>query len=73
MEGNGYRGGVREAELWDRLKSILGEGYAGVWADQVVLADLESRTVSEALADGVPSKKIWRAAWAYLELPENLR
>lgn len=68
-----YREGVREAELWERLRSVLGDGYAGVWADLVVLGDLESRTVTEALADGVPCKRIWRAAWAFLELPENLR
>lgn len=67
-----YRRGVREGELWERLKSVLGDGYAGVWADLVVLGDLESRTVTEALADGVPAKRIWRAAWAFLELPENL-
>ena len=68
-----YGVGVREAELWERLKSSLGEGYAAVWADQVVLADLQSRTVSQALADGVPCKQIWRAAWEFLELPEFLK
>lgn len=65
--------GVREAELWERLRSALGEGYAGVWAEQVVLADLQGRTVRQALADGVRCKEIWRAAWKFLELPDILK
>ncbi|MDO5735896.1 MAG: DUF3046 domain-containing protein [Propionibacteriaceae bacterium] len=63
---------MREAELWLRLAAVLPEGYSRVWADQVVLAELSGRTVSEALADGVPCKTIWRAAWRQLELPGHL-
>ncbi|MPM79749.1 hypothetical protein SDC9_126790 [bioreactor metagenome] len=66
-------GAMREAELWQRLVAQLGSGYARVWAEQVVLADLGGRTVSEALAAGVPCKTIWRAAWAHLELPAHDR
>ena len=64
---------MREAELWSRLAKVLPEGYSRVWADQVVLADLSGRTVSEALTAGVPCKVIWRAAWAHLELPQTMR
>ena len=63
---------MREAELWLRLGSVLPEGYSRVWADQVVLAELSGRTVSEALAAGVPCKVIWRAVWRHLELPGHL-
>lgn len=52
---------------------VLPEGYSRVWADQVVLADLDGLTVSEALAAGVPCKTIWRAAWKQLELPQTQR
>ena len=31
------------------------------------------RTTSEALADGVPFKAVWRAVWAFLELPDAER
>jgi len=62
---------VREAELWLRLTKHLGTAYARVWADQTVLADLGGCTVTEALSVGVPCKKIWRAVWAMLELPER--
>lgn len=52
---------------------VLPEGYSRVWADQVVLADLDGLTVSEALTAGVPCKTIWRAAWKQLELPQTQR
>lgn len=64
---------MREAEMWARMAEVLPAGYAGVWAEQVVLADLGGRTVREALAAGVPCKRIWRAVWAQLELPDTLR
>lgn len=69
----GYRCDVREAELWARLNQVLPGGYAPVWAEQVVLADLGGRTVRESLAAGVPCKRIWRAVWSQLELPQTLQ
>lgn len=64
---------MREAELWERLRRHLGAGYATVWADTQVIASLQGRTVSQALGEGVPSKIVWRAAWAALELPARER
>ncbi len=64
---------MREVELWARLEEVLGAGYARVWAENTVLADLGSRTVDQALAAGIPCKSIWRAVWAQLELPNVLR
>lgn len=52
---------------------VLPDGYSRVWADQVVLADLGGRTVVEALAAGLPCKRIWRVVWAQLELPATLQ
>lgn len=68
---SGYCEHVREAELWSRLDEVLSPAYSRVWAQQVVLAELDGRTVTEALAAGIPCKKIWRAAWLQLELPPN--
>lgn len=62
---------MREVELWARLNRHLGEGYAPTWARMYVLADLEGRTVREALDAGVPCKQIWRAVWAALDLPRT--
>jgi len=64
---------MKETELWQRLRGHLGQGYYRVWASQYSLADLDNRTVDQALADGVPSKNIWRAVWEALELPARER
>lgn len=59
---------MKETELWSRLETALGSGYYRVWAAEFSLADLGNRTVVDALAAGTPSKQIWRAVWAALEL-----
>lgn len=64
---------MREAELWARLEAHFGLAYASLWARQIVLADLGGRTVSEALAAGLPCKAIWRAVWKHEELPASQR
>lgn len=64
---------MREVELWSRMDEALGENYARVWAENTVLAELGSRTVIEAIAAGLDSKRIWRAVWAQLELPARDR
>lgn len=64
---------MRETELFARLNKHLGQAYALAWAEQVSLPELGSKTVREALADGVDCKTIWRAAWVALELPARDR
>jgi hypothetical protein len=64
---------VKETELWRRLNEHLGESYARVWAAEQNLTALGSRTVLQALAEGEPTKTVWRAVWAALELPERER
>ncbi len=64
---------MREAEFWIRMEEVLGEKYAHAWAELVVMSDLGGRCVTQALDAGIPCKKIWRAVWAQLELPESLR
>ncbi len=64
---------MKETELWARLQHHLGAGYYRVWAAEHNLGELGGRTVVEAIAAGVPSRDIWRAAWAALELPPRER
>ncbi|MCA0253253.1 MAG: DUF3046 domain-containing protein [Actinobacteria bacterium] len=64
---------MRETELWTRLRALLGDAYAPVWADSVVHVDLGGRTVTQALADGVPVRRIWLAACVILDVPEAQR
>jgi DUF3046 family protein len=64
---------MKETELWERLQRHLGAGYYRVWAAEYSLAALQNRTVVEALRAGESSKKIWRAVWEALELPDRDR
>ncbi len=64
---------MKETELWERMQAHLGPGYYRVWAAEFSLADLGGRTVNQAIADGLPSKIIWRAVWEALELPARER
>ena len=72
-EASGGGQGVKETELWQRLQDQLGAGYHRVWAAEYSLAELQGRTVVQAVADGVPAKTVWRAVWAALELPPRER
>jgi hypothetical protein len=60
---------MKETELWARMDTHLGRGYSRVWSAEHSLAELDSRTVDQALAAGLSAKEIWRAVWAALELP----
>lgn len=51
----------------------LPQGYARVWAGNQTIAELDGRTVDEALAAGEPPKQVWRAVWATLGLPDTDR
>ena len=64
---------MREADLRARLENHLGPGNSLMWSDTVVLGALGQRTVTQALAVGVPCKQIWLAAWEALELPPRER
>ncbi|MFT8395581.1 DUF3046 domain-containing protein [Propionibacterium sp.] len=62
---------MRETEFWRRMTHQLGDGYARVWADQVVLSELGDRTVLQSLDDKIACKTIWHAVWRFLELPDK--
>lgn len=64
---------MRHTEFWARMDSALGSAYARSWAEQQTLAELDGRTVVEALEAGENLKSVWRAVWARLELPARDR
>jgi hypothetical protein len=64
---------MRHTEFWSRMELALGSAYAPVWARQQVLADLDGRTVEQALEQGEPPKRVWRAVAEALSLPESQR
>jgi hypothetical protein len=64
---------VRLTAFWERMREQFGEVYAESVAQDYVLADLGSRTVNQALAEGEDVKVIWRAVCVAFRVPERLR
>jgi DUF3046 family protein len=64
---------MRHTEFWERMDHALGPAYARSWADMYVIAELDGRTASQALAAGEPPKAVWRAVWSALGLPPSER
>ena len=55
------------------MEKHLGYPYVLAWSETVALAGVGHRTVTQALAAGVPCGQIWRAAWEALELTDHDR
>jgi hypothetical protein len=64
---------VRLTNFWQRMEQNLGPAYARTWARDHVLAELDDRTVVQALEGGQNAKDVWRAVWRELELPLSER
>ena len=66
---------MRITDFWARLEAVFGPVYAPSVAADHVLADLDGRTVNQAMADGVPTVVIWRAVVAAYpdRVPAKLR
>jgi hypothetical protein len=64
---------VRLTEFWELMREQFGDVYAQSVAQDFVLADLGSRTVNQALADGEDAKVIWRAVCEAFRVPERRR
>lgn len=52
---------MRLTDFWNRMDRRFGATYARSYAADMVLAELGSRTVVQALADGDDAKAVWRA------------
>jgi hypothetical protein len=55
------------------MRAQFGDAYAESVAKDQVLAALGSRTVSQALADGIDAKTVWRAVCETFDVPEPRR
>ena len=64
---------MRLTEFWERMERRFGASYARSYAADMVLAELGSRTVNQALAQGEDAKTVWRAVWAAAQLPASER
>ncbi|GLZ04364.1 hypothetical protein Acsp03_18300 [Actinomadura sp. NBRC 104412] len=63
---------MRLTEFWERMNEQFGEGYAESVAKDHVLAELGGRTIEQALADGEPAKKVWKAVVDTFDVPQRL-
>jgi hypothetical protein len=56
------------------MEEALGSSaYARNWSEQQVIAELDGRTVRQALDEGESPKAVWRAVWETLGLPARQR
>ncbi|MUL40152.1 DUF3046 domain-containing protein [Streptomonospora sp. PA3] len=64
---------MRLSHFWERMHEEFGEAYAESLARDHVIEALGSRTVEQALADGISAKEVWRAVCDTFDLPANAR
>jgi hypothetical protein len=64
---------VRLTAFWERMRAQFGDTYAESVAKDHVLAALGGRTASQALADGIDTKTVWRAVCETFSIPESRR
>ncbi|GAA1072692.1 DUF3046 domain-containing protein [Nocardiopsis composta] len=64
---------MRLTLFWERMHEQFGEAYAESLAQDYVIEGLGSRTIRQALADGVAAKEVWRRVCEAFDLPEAVR
>ncbi|GAA1751620.1 MULTISPECIES: DUF3046 domain-containing protein [Streptomonospora] len=64
---------MRLSHFWERMNGQFGEAYAASLARDHVIDSLGSRTVDQALADGISAKEVWRAVCEAFDLPAAAR
>ena len=64
---------MRLTDFWTRMEEHFGVAYARSWAHDHHLAELDGRTVDEALAAGVDAVLVWRAVWRHEGLADRYR
>jgi hypothetical protein len=68
-----YPGPVRLTDFWQRMERRFGVTYARSYASDMVLAELDSRTVIQALEQGDDVKAVWRAVCDATSAPARER
>ncbi|WP_433468187.1 DUF3046 domain-containing protein [Spirillospora sp. CA-128828] len=64
---------MRLTVFWDRMNQQFGERYAESVAKDYVMAELDGRTIEQALADGESAKKVWQAVVHTFDVPSTLQ
>ncbi|WP_159939830.1 MULTISPECIES: DUF3046 domain-containing protein [unclassified Nocardiopsis] len=64
---------MRLTVFWNKMHEQFGEAYAHSLAQDYVLEGVGSRTVQQALADGVSARQVWHAVCDAFDLPASAR
>lgn len=64
---------MRESEFNRLMADEFGDAYGSMVASSHVLTELGGRTANEALADGVPARRVWDAVCDAFEVPPSRR
>lgn len=62
---------MKHSELTEALHSVFGRDVGPSLARDLVLVELDSRTVVEAVADGVAPQLAWAALAREMDVPEH--
>ena len=63
---------MRLTDFWERMEAQFGP-HAESLAELHVFTELGGRTVAQALADGEPTLRVWRAVCDAMEVPASKR
>ena len=63
---------MRLTDFWERMRAEFGP-HAESLAEMHVLSTLGGRTVQQAIADGEPTLRVWRAVCEGMEVPAARR
>ena len=63
---------MRLTDFWERMEAQFGP-HAESLAELHVFTELGGRTVTQALADGEPTLRVWRAVCEGMEVPASMR
>lgn len=63
---------MRHSDLRRRLDEEFGAAYAASLARDHALTALRSRTVEQALSDGIPPRQVWLAVCEDFHVPPEL-
>ncbi|GAA3811714.1 DUF3046 domain-containing protein [Cellulomonas soli] len=64
---------MRNREFWDLVDEVLGSANGRVLARELVLDELDQRTVVQALEDDVEPRAVWHALCDALGVPDTAR
>ncbi|MFJ1577370.1 MULTISPECIES: DUF3046 domain-containing protein [unclassified Streptomyces] len=64
---------MRLTIFWERMADHFGAAYADSFARDHVMAELDGRTVHEALEAGWEAKDVWRGVCVAMGIPPEKR